>query len=48
MKDKMSNEFYGIKLSEKDRDAFKIMGLELNTDWPNIKKNLKPCKKISP
>ena len=30
------------KLNEKDKDAFKIMELKLNADWPIYKKNLKP------
>ena len=48
-KNKMSNEFYGGKLSEKDRDAFKIMGLEFNADWTNIQKKFKDLvKKFHP
>ncbi|MDC0059923.1 DnaJ domain-containing protein [Pelagibacteraceae bacterium] len=37
------------KLSEKDKDAFAIMGLELNSDWPNIQKKFKALvKKLHP
>ena len=38
-----------IKLSEKDKDAFRIMGLELNTDWSIIQKKFKTLvKKFHP
>ena len=37
------------KLSEKDIDAFKIMGLELNASWPIIQKKFKTLvKKFHP
>ena len=37
------------KLSEKDKDAFIILGLELNTSWPNIQKKFKTLvKKFHP
>ena len=37
------------KLSEKDMDAFKIMGLELNANWPIIQKKFKTLvKKFHP
>ena len=37
------------KLSEKDIDAYKIMGLELNTEWPIIQKKFKTLvKKFHP
>ena len=39
----------GCKLSEKDRDAFKIMGLEFNSDWTSIQKKFKTLvKKFHP
>ena len=37
------------KLSEKDRDAFIIMGLEYSSDWPTIQKKFKTLvKKFHP
>ena len=37
------------KLSEKDKDAFKIMGLEFNADWSSIQKKFKTLvKKFHP
>ena len=37
------------KLSEKDKDAFRIMGLEFDTDWPIIQKKFKTLvKKFHP
>ena len=37
------------KLSEKDRDAFKIMGLEFTADWETIQKKFKTLvKKFHP
>ena len=37
------------KLSEKDRDAFKMLGLELNVDWPIVQKKFKTLvKKFHP
>ena len=35
------NILNGKKLNEKDRDAFKIMGLELNADWSKIQSKFK-------
>ncbi len=36
-------------LNKKDREAFKIMGLEASTDWPTIKKKFKTLvKKFHP
>jgi DnaJ-class molecular chaperone len=47
--EKIVNSFVGRKLSEKDKDAFKIMGLELNTDWAIIQKKFKTLvKKFHP
>ena len=43
------NNLNNIKLSEKDKDAFKIMGLEPNTDWSIIQKKFKTLvKKFHP
>jgi len=43
------NNFSNGKLSEKDKDAFKIMELELNTEWPIIQKKFKTLvKKFHP
>ena len=39
--EKSINKLNGQKLSEKDKDAFKIMELDLNTDWSNIRKKFK-------
>jgi len=39
--EKVINNFNGKKLNEKDKDAFKIMELELNADWPIIQKKFK-------
>ena len=37
------------KLSEKDKDAFKIMGLEFNAEWETIQKKFKTLvKKFHP
>ena len=48
-KDKNFNNLKNKKLSEKDKDAFKIMGLELSTDWPIIQKKFKTLvKKFHP
>jgi len=35
------NNLKNKKLSEKDKDAFRIMDLEFNTDWPLIQKKFK-------
>ena len=38
-----------MRLNERDKDAFKIMGLELNADWPIIQKKFKTLvKKFHP
>ena len=43
------NNLNNIKLSEKDKDAFKIMDLELTADWPIIQKKFKTLvKKFHP
>ncbi len=43
------NNLNNIKLSEKDKDAFQIMGLELNADWSIIQKKFKTLvKKFHP
>jgi len=43
------NNFVGRKLSEKDKDAFRIMGLELNADRRSIQKKFKTLvKKFHP
>ena len=48
-KDKNFNNLKNKKLSEKDKDAFKIMGLELSEDWPIIQKKFKTLvKKFHP
>jgi len=47
--DKIYYNFKNRKLSEKDKDAFKIMGLELNADWSSIQKKFKTLvKKFHP
>ena len=47
--DKNVHNLNGKKLSEKDIDAFKIMGLELNASWPIIQKKFKTLvKKFHP
>ena len=48
-KETIANNFNNKKLTEKDRDAFKIMGLDLNDDWSNIQKKFKTLvKKFHP
>jgi len=48
-KEKIINNLRNIKLSEKDKDAFKILGLEFNADWPIIQKKFKTLvKKFHP
>ena len=48
-KDSIANNFNNKKLTEKDRDAFKIMGLELSDDWSIIQKKFKTLvKKFHP
>ena len=47
--EKIFNNLKSSKLSEKDKDAFKIMGLEFNADWPAIQKKFKTLvKKFHP
>ena len=47
--EKITNSLNNKKLNEKDRDAFRIMELELNTDWPIIQKKFKTLvKKFHP
>ena len=47
--EKIINRLNSKKLSEKDRDAFRILGLEFNTDWPIIQKKFKTLvKKFHP
>ena len=47
--EKIVNGFNDRKLSEKDKDAFQIMGLELNADWSIIQKKFKTLvKKFHP
>ena len=47
--EKMMNGFTVRKLSEKDKDAFRIMELELNADWSIIQKKFKTLvKKFHP
>ena len=37
-KEEMHNGLNSRKLNEKDRNAFKILGLEINANWPIIQK----------
>ena len=47
--EKMTNGFTVKKLSEKDKDAFRIMELELNADWSIVQKKFKTLvKKFHP
>ena len=47
--EKILNNLKSMKLSERDKDAFKIMGLEFNADWINIQKKFKTLvKKFHP
>tara|TARA_Y100000590_G_scaffold255891_1_gene287400 strand:- start:3633 stop:4151 length:519 start_codon:yes stop_codon:yes gene_type:complete len=47
--EKVNNKLNGKKLSEKDKDAFKIMDLGLDVDWPTIQKKFKTLvKKFHP
>ena len=47
--EKTIHNFNGIKLNEKDKDAFRVMGLELNATWPEIKRQFKTLvKKFHP
>jgi len=48
-KEKTVNDFGNSKLNEKDKNAFKIMELELTTDWPSVQKKFKTLvKKFHP
>ena len=44
-REKIINGFKNRKFSEKDKDAFRIMGLELNADWPIVQKKFKTLVK---
>ena len=47
--EKMNNALKNRKFNEKDKDAFKIMGLESNADWLIIQKKFKTLvKKFHP
>jgi len=47
--EKNVNNFAGRKLSEKDKDAYRIMGLNLNAKWSDIQKKFKTLvKKFHP
>ena len=47
--EKLTNDFTARKLSEKDKDAFIIMGLDFNAEWPSIQKKFKTLvKKFHP
>ena len=47
--EKIINNLKNMKLSEKDKDAFRIMELEFNADWPIIQKKFKTLvKKFHP
>ena len=47
--EKITNSLGDRKLNEKDKDAFIIMGLELNASWPIIQKRFKTLvKKFHP
>ncbi len=48
-KEKILNNLKSMKLSERDKDAFRIMGLEFDADWTNIQKKFKTLvKKFHP
>ena len=48
-KDTLRNNLDRRQLSEKDKDAFRIMGLEFNADWSIIQKKFKTLvKKLHP
>ena len=40
-KDEKVNGLNTRNLSEKDKDAFSMLGLEFNAEWPIVQKNLK-------
>ena len=47
--DKIFNSSNNKKFSEKDKDAFRIMGLKFDADWPSIQKKFKTLvKKFHP
>ena len=47
--EKIVNGFYQGTLTDKDKDAFKIMGLSINSDWSIIQKKFKTLvKKFHP
>jgi len=47
--EKITNNLKSMKLNEKDKDAFRIMGLEFNAEWPIIQKKFKMLvKKLHP
>ena len=47
--EKATNGLKNRKLTERDKDAFAIMGLDLNADWSMIKKKFKTLvKKFHP
>jgi len=47
--EKILNDLKHRKLNEKDKDAFKILELELDADWPTIQKKFKTLvKKLHP
>ena len=47
--EKLINALNGRKLTEKDKDAFRILGFEFNVDWPTIQKKFKTLvKKFHP
>ena len=47
--EKILNNLKHKELTPKDKDAFKIMGLEFNSDWPSIQKKFKSLvKKFHP
>ena len=47
--EKIYNNLKNMKLCEKDKDAFRIMELEFNADWPIIRKKFKTLvKKFHP
>ena len=44
-----SKHMHNKRMSEKDRDAFKIMGLDLNSNWQEVQKKFKTLvKKFHP
>ena len=46
---KFNGRAKNLKLDEKSKDAFKIMGLQLDSDWPSVQKKFKTLvKKFHP